>query len=376
MSALSPAVPARLCDALDMGALLIAADGRIRLCNRWLRERLRLHAAPDGATLTEVLGGDLHPRLQAAVQAALTRGHSSRLSTALHPWPLPLHDPGGRGPRIRHAVDVVSVPLGDGSRSCLLQVRDMGESHRREETLRLQARRLELALAEKETLLREVYHRVKNNLQVIQSLLNLKRASLDDAAARAALAETAERVRAMALVHEKLYQSSQLVQVDLADYLADLCRQVGEALRGPQAAVQLQVQAAAVRADLNCAIPFGLIVTELLSNCHKHAFADGRPGRIDVRLSPLPDGGALLEVIDDGIGSPQWRDGPQASLGLQLVHSLTRQIDGQALCLPACRDSGEPASAAAGAGATTGPGTHWQLRFSRLQASTTHAAQA
>jgi two-component sensor histidine kinase len=134
--------------------------------------------------------------------------------------------------------------------------------------------------------------------------------------------------------------------------------------------VQLQVQAAAVRADLNCAIPFGLIVTELLSNCHKHAFADGRPGRIEVRLSPLSDGGALLEVIDDGIGSPPWRDGQQTSLGLRLVHSLTRQIDGQALCLPARRTAGgEPAT-----GGRDGPGTHWQLRFARLQGTTTHGA--
>ncbi len=195
--------------------------------------------------------------------------------------------------------------------------------------LRRQQQRLQDALAEKETLLKEVYHRVKNNLQVVQSLLSLRRQSLDDGAGRRAIDETVQRVRAMALVHEKLYQSGNLAALSLADYTQDLLKQVGEATGASQRRVLLHADIAPLRTGLDNAIPFGLLVTELVTNALKHAFAGRNEGRVTVSLLAQP-GGALLTVQDDGAGlAPGFELGASSSMGLQLAASLARQLGGE-----------------------------------------------
>ncbi len=192
-----------------------------------------------------------------------------------------------------------------------------------------QRRRLDAALKERETLLREVYHRVKNNLQVIQSLLRLQRRTVSDATAQLALDESARRVRAMALVHEKLYQSGSLEAVSLRKYTQELLGFLGEATGANARGVHLQGDVVAVDARLEAAIPYGLLVNELVSNSLKHGYPANARGRVLLTVEHA-DKGLRLTLRDDGVGLP---DGfaldSDASMGLQLAASLAVQLGGQ-----------------------------------------------
>lgn len=188
---------------------------------------------------------------------------------------------------------------------------------------------LQAALREKETLLKEVYHRVKNNLQVVQGLLELQRDGLEGGPARDALDDSVQRVQAMSLVHEKLYRSGNPSAVELADYLPDLMQQIGEMNGAPQRRIVLSASVAPLRTALDHAIPLGLLVAELVGNALKHAFAGRADGAVQVRLV-AEEGGARLQVADDGIGLPAGFHLHQAgSLGVQLAVNLARQLGGE-----------------------------------------------
>ncbi|MBX3246244.1 MAG: PAS domain S-box protein [Myxococcales bacterium] len=183
------------------------------------------------------------------------------------------------------------------------------------------------ALREKEMLLKEVHHRVKNNLQVISSLFSLQRGRTDSEEARAMLDESRLRIQSIALVHEQLYRSADLAGVDLGLYLRGL---VG-AIRASYGAEGIEVEAHAsdVVLDIEAAVPCALIVAELVSNSLKHAFPTRR-GRVTVTALLDAEGAVVLEVADDGIGVPPDFDWERArSLGLRLVRDLTRQLRGQ-----------------------------------------------
>lgn len=189
--------------------------------------------------------------------------------------------------------------------------------------------RLRASLLEKQVLVQEIHHRVKNNLQFIISLLRLQGAEMRSPELRVLLEETRSRVHAIALVHEKLYRAEDLARLDYGSYLrelvATLSRTVGE--RNPQVAIS--VEASPDSLGTSAAVPIGLIVSELVSNSLKHAFPGGRQGRIAVTLGGAPDRGYDLVVRDDGIGAAVAFD-PAASgtMGWRLVGMLTRQLDG------------------------------------------------
>jgi PAS domain S-box-containing protein len=200
-----------------------------------------------------------------------------------------------------------------------------------------QRRRLDAALKERETLLREVYHRVKNNLQVIQSLLRLQRRNLSDPAAKEALDESAARVRAMALVHERLYQSESLEAVPLRDYSQELLQFLDETTGAGARDVRLQADVVAIEAPIEAAIPYGLLVNELVSNSLKHGFAAGSGGVVRLTVEHA-EVGLRMTLRDDGVGLPAgFTLGADASMGLQLACSLAAQLGGQ---LTARSDSG------------------------------------
>ena len=185
------------------------------------------------------------------------------------------------------------------------------------------------SLHEKEALLKEVHHRVKNNLQVITSLLRLEAGRSSQPDVVAVLAEMQSRVLSMALLHETLYRSDNLALVDLAAYLTQLGHQIVRSL-APAAGVTLQLDVEPIRLDLDQAVPCGLIVNELMSNALKHAFPDGRHG--DIRITArLVDGGPALRlsVADAGAGLPaDFNEARTRSLGLRLVTDLVRQLHG------------------------------------------------
>jgi PAS domain S-box-containing protein len=185
------------------------------------------------------------------------------------------------------------------------------------------------ALAERETLLKEVYHRVKNNLQVVQSLLNLQCRVVTDERAREALDDTASRVRAMALVHEHLYESPYLVDMDLPRYVGALMRQIVNVHGHDGGPVRVQVDVGELAAGPDAAVLLGLLLTELVVNALKHAFT-GRGGRrVDVSVQPH-EGGVRVAVSDDGRGlPPEGAAAAPRTLSRQLAEGLARQLGGE-----------------------------------------------
>ena len=187
-----------------------------------------------------------------------------------------------------------------------------------------------VALKEKETLLKEVYHRVKNNLQVVTSLLNLQVRTLPEGSGREALKESAGRVRAMSLVHEKLYQSGNLSSIALGDYIEDLCRRLVAATGADKRGVALTTDIEAIEIGLETAVPLGLLLNELVSNSLKHAFPEERMGTVSISLKRAENGAIRLLVADDGVGMPPGMDSSSSpSLGLKLVSTLIAQLDGR-----------------------------------------------
>lgn len=188
---------------------------------------------------------------------------------------------------------------------------------------------MERALKEKTALLNEVHHRVKNNLQVISSLLNLQAAHAEDPRLQAILGESQSRVKAMALTHQLLYERRDFSQVDLGEYLDRLVQSLRATHRAGLNGVslRLQVPAEPVHLDLDRAIPCGLLVNELVTNSFKHAFPGDRRGEIRVGLRRVDDRGVQLEVGDDGVGLPEdFRLEEVKSLGLQLVPLFADQL--------------------------------------------------
>lgn len=188
---------------------------------------------------------------------------------------------------------------------------------------------LEKALEEKEMLLKEIHHRVKNNLMVISSLLSLQSRYIKDKKALAVFKESQNRAKSMALIHEKLYRSTDLKRIDFGEYIRTFSAELYHSIVGDPRQVKLELNVEHVMLDINTSIPLGLIVNELITNSMKYAFPPGSKGKIKIDFYPQGDY-FILNVSDDGIGIPQEVDVENTkSLGLQLVNSLTEQINGQ-----------------------------------------------
>ncbi len=186
---------------------------------------------------------------------------------------------------------------------------------------------IQASLQEKEVLLKEIHHRVKNNLQVISSLLSIQARGVKDEELRTVFRESQYRVRAMAMVHEKLYHSNNLAAVDFGDYLVTVTRELVQTFG--RSGVEMQVEADPVLLEIDMAIPCGLIVNELVTNALKHAFPDGRKGRILVSLHRRGDHDVELCVRDSGVGIPPHVNfGESPSMGMIVVRSLADQISG------------------------------------------------
>ncbi len=186
---------------------------------------------------------------------------------------------------------------------------------------------LKQSLREKDVLLKEVHHRVKNNLQVINSLLSLQSQEFSDPVLREALVESQNRIRSMAMVHEQLYSAGDLAGIDFGEYISRLAGQLMRLVTRP--GISYVVESDHVSIGIDVAVPCGLIVNELISNALKHAFHGREKGTISISLRAAGDAHAELMVRDDGVGLPAALD-PEAvaSMGLTLVTSLTKQIHG------------------------------------------------
>ncbi len=207
---------------------------------------------------------------------------------------------------------------------------------------------LRKALKEKESLLREVHHRVKNNLQVISSLLNLQSASIKDQQIAQLFKECQTRITSIALLHETLHRSQDLSQIKMGDYIRTLTGHLFRSYGVDPRQIVLDLNVEDVEFDLDTGMTCGLIVDELVANCLKHAFQPGRQGHIQVDLVANPDNTYTLRVSDDGAGLP--KDGilrNPDSLGLELVGLLAEKLEGTVEL-------------------QSGKGTEWRIRFRTL----------
>jgi PAS domain S-box-containing protein len=187
--------------------------------------------------------------------------------------------------------------------------------------------KIQASLREKEVLLKEIHHRVKNNLQVISSLLKMQSRSITDPEILEIFQESQSRIHSMALIHEKLYQSADLARINCAEYIQNLTSHLYRCYGMTPRHIQLEVKVPQISLSLDAALPCGLIINELVSNALKYAFPDKRSGKIYIELEVNADNCYILKVSDNGIGLPpniDWEN--TRSLGLRLVRTLSQQL--------------------------------------------------
>jgi PAS domain S-box-containing protein len=190
-------------------------------------------------------------------------------------------------------------------------------------------RHMRSSLHEKEVLLKEIHHRVKNNLQIVQSLLKMSARTLPECKAREAVESTVERVHAMSMVHERLYQMPDLSALPLGEYLSDIFGGAIQAYSLSPSQVRLKLDVEEILLPLDRAVPFALLSNELLSNCFKHGFPGERRGTISVSVHRV-EGAVRMVIEDDGVGLPADFDAAHSdSMGLKLAASFARQLGGR-----------------------------------------------
>lgn len=179
--------------------------------------------------------------------------------------------------------------------------------------------------AENELLLKEIHHRVKNNLEVVSSLLALQSAQIDDQGVKDAMQEGQNRVQSIGIVHQKLYQRDNLAAIEMKDYFLNLSESILDSF-GAEDRVTIECAMEQLDVDIDTAVPLGLIVNELLTNTLKYAFPDGRKGKVLIRMNKGQNGALHLEIADNGVGKGELKRG--TGFGSQLVSLLTRQLNG------------------------------------------------
>lgn len=200
--------------------------------------------------------------------------------------------------------------------------------HTRQEEIDRKNAVLEVLLTEKEWLLKEIHHRVKNNLQIITSLLNSQASSLTDSGALLAIRESQHRVQAMALLHQRLYQSERVARVNMPAYLQEVVAYLHDAYE--EMPVRFELDIAPVELDIALAVPLGLIVNEALTNVFKYAFPMGPAGRVWLALRQVGEATYRLEITDNGVGlPPAYAPARSRSLGMTLLHGFSRQLGGE-----------------------------------------------
>ena len=183
---------------------------------------------------------------------------------------------------------------------------------------------------EKEVLLKEIHHRVKNNLQVVSSLLDLQTNNIEDESTLIAIEDGQSRVQAMALIHQNLYQNQDISSISFEEYANQLVKQLASVYQGENK-VEVELKSEKVYFDIDTAIPIGLILNELVSNAYKYAFNNEPQGKLSIKLEAIGEGEYCLAINDNGSGLPEsFNLSKTKSLGLRLVHRLSRQLYGKA----------------------------------------------
>lgn len=300
----------------SLAGLCIVQGGRFRYVNSALAEML-------GYSRGEFLAGlgpadVIMPEYREKVLERLRLRDEGKYVDPVRPYSIKLRNRDGG---IFDALVAEATITWEGCPAAVGTVVDVSELKRVEEKLRINRSRLQASLEEKKVLLREVYHRTKNNMLVIISMLSLQLDGIVDPQARKVFADTENRIRAMAMVHEDLCRSENLAEINLGAYLENM----GRALIGTliiDDRIGFVARCDHVPVSIDQAVPLGLVVNELITNAVKHAFPDGRTG--EIRLVLRRDGGELeLIVADDGVGLPDWIDAHHSrTFGLQITANM------------------------------------------------------
>lgn len=266
----------------------------------WQRNRLELLERSLWDVFPETAGGPFH-RMYEEVMRTGTPAHAEEICTP---------------PLASRCFEVHAYPSNGG---LAVYFRDVTERRQADE-------KIKRSLQEKEVLLREIHHRVKNNLQVICSMLRLQARSIQDETMLQALRDCRERVQAMAMLHDQLHRARDLSNINLGEYVRNLAASLFCSYGVNSSDIGLRTVVEDMAVSIDTAIPCGLIVNELVSNSLRHAFPGGRQGHVALGLSSRPGGQAELSIADDGCGFPE-NARLAGSLGLRLVDLLAEQID-------------------------------------------------
>jgi two-component sensor histidine kinase len=195
--------------------------------------------------------------------------------------------------------------------------------------IQVQNKQIEQSLKEKEALIKEIHHRVKNNLQIITSMLNLQIGKIDDEKTESIFFEAKQRINAIALTHQMLYQKTTISNINLAEYIETLVRQIEASMSTTKVEIVTELAVTTERLTIDGAVPLGLIINELLTNSYKHAFPQGKKGIITVYLIENAET-FTIKVSDNGIGLPEDFDHTDSkTLGMELIYILVDQLDSQ-----------------------------------------------
>jgi PAS domain S-box-containing protein len=320
----SEATARSLFENASQGILIAAADGRITAANAMIQRLFGYtHDELQGASVDLLLPERLRERHE---------GH--RAGFALHPHARPmglgLDLPARRRDGSEFPVEISLSYVAESTGGLVMAfISDITARKQATEERESLIGRLETALAEKTVLIKEVHHRVKNNLAVIAGLLGMQADSLENQRAQVALMESQQRVLSMALIHEYLYATEHLDRVNFGQYVQQLANELCVSYSIESDRIDIDIEAEEIDLPVHRAIPCGLILNELLSNALKYAFPNHRMGTIRVEFSRVESGELCLACRDDGVGIPEsfdWRN--SQSLGLRIVRILTKQIDG------------------------------------------------
>ncbi|NJD89291.1 MAG: PAS domain S-box protein [Betaproteobacteria bacterium] len=304
-------------DRLPLAMILSGTDGRIALANE---QANAMFGWPRGSLVGEPLDSLIPERFRGA-HPAYRAGFFAEPRARMMGAGRDLFARRRDGTEFPVEIGLSPVPV-EGGMMVLSAIVDITERKEREAAIRR-------SLEEKELLLAEIHHRVKNNLQVIHSLLDLQAMRSADPGVRGILLDSQNRVRSMSLIHQTLYQSQDFARVDFDYFLHALAPGLSDSLSGGHPRVTIDVLPSGIALPIAIAIPCALIVNELVSNAYKHGYPDGRPGRIVVGLRRETGPSAILEVTNDGVPiAPEVDLEGGQSLGMTLVTLLTQQVHG------------------------------------------------
>ncbi len=299
-------------------AIIIVDDrGRIVLANSQAEKIF-------GWTRSELVGGELEMLLPARHQKShVGRRMQYFREPSVRPMGSALELSGQRKNGEEFPVEVSLSPLyTEDGQFAISAIRDVTERKRAEERIRA-------SLREKEVLLKEIHHRVKNNLQIISSILNLQADAIEDVKTRQIFDDSRSRIRSIALVHERLYESKNLEQVDFRDYVLGLLEDIFHTFGVDRDRISVELNVPSIVLNIDKVVNCGLIVNELVSNAIKYAFAGRSEGKLSISLGEHGDELQLV-IKDDGVGLPAgFAKGSGKSLGLTLVEGLAKELDGR-----------------------------------------------